>query len=118
MKRFYRLTSKVGAVTQIAKRYTRLSFLRNSATAETPRAKHAHLATGRDPTGFVPSEIHHSVSTSRNHPIRLHDFITKNLHDPALKVFIFFLLKLPLRLIAIVWNRTFRQNFKIISLAA
>lgn len=93
----YRLSSKFNAAKQISKRFMRTTFARQadsyretirkpSTRAKPKSSRHHHLATGRDPTGYLPPDQHHYISPSRNHPIKLTDWIRNNQHDPAFKV--------------------------------
>ncbi|KAK7684228.1 hypothetical protein QCA50_012552 [Cerrena zonata] len=93
VKRLYRLSSKFNAAKQISKQFMRTAYVRqtyhqqNPQTKPASRKRHRHLAAGRDPTGYLPPDQHHFISHSRNHPIRLSDFIHDNQHDPAFKDF-------------------------------
>ncbi|KAK7689422.1 hypothetical protein QCA50_007214 [Cerrena zonata] len=90
VKRIYRLSSKLNATKQVAKRYMRVAFTRQNATdlqdvrTQKPNQNRQVLPIGRDPTGYVPPDQHHFISPSRNSPIKLTEFLLQGRDDPAL----------------------------------
>jgi len=75
IKRLYGLTNKKNAMTQIGKKYSRKEMFREGEGQEEQEAStNARL------------QDHHYISSSRNSPVSLFDFVLSSPNDPAKKV--------------------------------
>ncbi len=75
IKRLYGLTNKKDAMIQIGKKYARKEMFREGEGQEEQEAStNARL------------EDHHYISSSRNSPVSLFDFVQSTPNDPAKKV--------------------------------
>jgi hypothetical protein len=75
IKRLYGLTNKKHAMTQVGKKYVRKEVLRDGEDQEDQEAStNARL------------QDHHYISSSRNTPVPLFDFVQSNPKDPGKKV--------------------------------
>jgi len=102
IKRLYGLTNKKNAMTQIGKKYIWKEMFRDDEDQEEQEAStNARL------------QDHHYISSSRNMPVSLFDFVLSSPNDPAKKVcnHVFVLL-------ATIWTGPYRilfPNYKTIS---
>ncbi|KAF8175172.1 hypothetical protein BJ912DRAFT_826532, partial [Pholiota molesta] len=92
VKRLYGLTNKKNAIQQIGKKYSRKQALQPIEQYEMSEASKGRL------------EDHHIISTSRNTPIDIYQFVLANSKDPAKKNFIS---RLQDHLLARLLGRTF-----------
>ena len=75
IKRLYGLTNKKNAMTQIGRKYVRREVFRDGEDQEEQEAStNARL------------QDHHYISSSRNTPVPLFDFVLSSPNDPAKKV--------------------------------
>ena len=75
IKRLYGLTNKKKAMTQIGKKYSRKEMFREGEGQEEQEvSRNARL------------QDHHYISSSRNSPVSLFDFVLSSPNDPAKRV--------------------------------
>ena len=77
VKRLYTLTNRRDATKQIAKHYRREEGIRREPL---------DMSDGNQNQVEIPSELHHHISASKNHPLPLATFVLENPGDPAKEV--------------------------------
>jgi hypothetical protein len=77
IKRLYGLTNKKNAMTQIGKKYVRKEVFRDGED---------HWQEEQEASTNARLQDHHYISSSRNTPVHLFDFLLSSPNDPAKKV--------------------------------
>lgn len=90
MKRYYRLTNKINATRQIARRERQSTRLQRAQEAVAAHFRHSHIYLFQfsdiAPLPQASMEEHHQMSNSKNFPLDLFTFANSPRNDPAKKV--------------------------------